>query len=97
MVVVETWKSIPPPMHYHNHHFKKKKKKTPACHHRCLENILASVSFPTASVETWDRACQIKVILQQQPKIQSPGFHNCIFIENMRGKTLKQGWAHVLT
>lgn len=57
---LETWLSwkptrVPPPtdthtMHYHNHHLKKKKK--PACHHRCLENMLASVSFPTASVET---------------------------------------------
>lgn len=51
--------------------------------------MLASVSFPTASVETWARACQIKVILQQQPKTQSPGFHNCIFIEKMWGKGLK--------
>lgn len=55
MVVMETDKSTPPhtdthTMHYHNHHLKKKKK--PACHHRCLENMLASVSFPTASVET---------------------------------------------
>lgn len=51
--------------------------------------MLPSVSFPTASVETWDRACQIKVILQQQPKMQSPGFHNCIFTEKMWGKGLK--------
>lgn len=46
--------------------------------------MLASVSFPTASVETWDCACQIKVILQQQAKMQAPRFHN-YFIENMWG------------
>lgn len=51
MVVMETENSNPPNTHirYHNRHLKKK---TPACHHRCLENMLASVRFPTASAET---------------------------------------------
>lgn len=52
MVVMGTENSTPPNthIHYHNYHLKKKKKL--ACHHRCLENVLASVSFPTASAET---------------------------------------------
>lgn len=47
--------------------------------------MLASVRFPTASAETRDRACQIKVILQQQPKMQCPGFHNCILLKIREG------------
>lgn len=88
MVVMETKKSNPPsPAHIpdHNHHLKKKKQ-NPACHHRCLENMLASVRFPPASVETWDRACQIKVILPQQPKMQSPRFHNYILLQIRKEK-----------
>lgn len=48
--------------------------------------MLASVSFPTASAETRDRACQIKVIFQQQPKMQSLGFHNRVLLKICEGK-----------
>lgn len=93
MVVIETEKCHPtqPLLHMQSLPWPhlKTTATTPTYHHSQLESILASVSLPTTSVETWDHACQTKVILQHQPNCALLDFITLFLLKIVQGGSLK--------